>query len=180
MHEETLIPQVVAVCTSNGGIPKLPQSLACVSFAGFAGDEHNHAKHNNLLQAVSLQDEEVLEDLIKEDFYLKPGTTGENLVVRHLRVNHLEAGTILEFSGGVILELTKDRKPCYVLDSIDPRLKEVIIGRCGFYAKVLREGLIEAGEIIQVRETAKARVLRACPGATTRKYIKQYLLASFY
>jgi len=154
MREEILAPQVVAVCTSNGGIPKLPRSSVCVSFSGFAGDEHNHAKHNNFLQAVSLQDEEVLEDLIKEGFHLKAGTTGENLVVRHLRVNHLQVGTILEFAGGVILELTKERKPCYVLDAIDPRLKEVIACRCGFYAKVLREGLIAAGEIIQVKEIA--------------------------
>ncbi len=154
MRELTMTPQVVAVCTSSGGIPKLLRSLVCVSFAGFAGDGHSHSKHNNILQAVSLQDEEILEDLTKEGFNLKPGTTGDNLVVRYLRVNHLEVGTILEFSGGVILELTKERKPCYVLDSIDPRLKEVIVGRCGFYAKVLREGLIEAGEIIQVKESA--------------------------
>ncbi len=58
------------------------------------------------------------------------------------------------FSGGVILELTKIRKPCYVLDAIDPRLKEVIIGRCGFYAKVLQEGLINTGDNIFIKEVS--------------------------
>lgn len=154
MHKEKTIPQVVAVCISSGGIPKQPRNLGCVSFAGLAGDEHNHPKHNHILQAICLQDEETMEDLIKEGFALKPGATGENLLVRHLGVNKLEIGVILEFSGGVILELTKIRKPCYVLDSIDPNLKEVIVGRCGFYAKVLREGIIEPSNTILVREKA--------------------------
>lgn len=151
MHKPVLIPQVAAVCISGGGIPKLPQTSATVTFVGLAGDGHDHAKHNSPLQAVCLQDLETLEDLTKEGFALKPGTTGENLTVRDLKVNHLGAGAILEFSGGVVLELTRERKPCYVLDAIDPRLKEVIAGRCGFYARVLREGLIQAGDIIQVR-----------------------------
>ena len=151
MHEPILIPQVVAVCISGGGIPKLPQASVPVTFVGLAGDGHDHAKHNNPLQAVCLQDMEILEGLTREGFALKPGTTGENLTVRGLKVSHLGVGTILEFSGGVVLELTKERKPCYVLDAIDPRLKEVIAGRCGFYARVLREGLIQAGDIIQVR-----------------------------
>ena len=107
------------------------------------------------MQAVSLQDAEVLEDLAREGFCLKPGATGENLMVHNLRVNQLQAGTILEFSGGVVLELTKERKPCYVLDAIDPRLKEVLVGRCGFYAKVLREGIIQTGEMIYIKETVK-------------------------
>ena len=154
MHKEASVPQVMAVCISGGGIPKMPRPLVGVSFAGFTGDGHDHAKHNTPMQAVCLQDIEVLEDLAKEGFCLRPGTTGENLTVCHLQVNHLEAGTILRFSGGVVLELTKERKPCYVLDAIDPRLKEVIAGRCGFYAKVLREGFIQAGEIIEVNKFA--------------------------
>ena len=51
---------------------------------------------------------------------------------------------------------TKRRKPCYVLDAIDPRLKDVIVGRCGFYAKVLKTGRLRAGESIVVER----------PGAT--------------
>jgi len=152
MHESSLLPQVTAVCISGGGIPKLPQSAALVTFAGLVGDGHNHAKHNTPLQAISLLDEEVLHDLAREGFFLNPGTTGENLTVRGLGVNRREVGTRLEFSGGVVLELTKERKPCYVLDAIDPRLKTAILGRCGFYAKVLQEGSVQPGETIIVKE----------------------------
>ena len=150
MREESLTPQVVAVCTSGGGIPKLPRCSVPVTFSGLASDGHHHDKHNTPLQAVSLQDMEVLNDLVKEGFALQAGATGENLTVRHLKVNSLSVGTILEFSGGVILELTKIRKPCYVLDVIDPRLKEAIVGRCGFYAKVLQEGVINVCDNILI------------------------------
>ena len=48
--------------------------------------------------------------------------------------------------------MTKKRKPCFVLDSIDPKLKEVIVDRCGFLAKVIIEGDVRAGETIEVME----------------------------
>ena len=149
MHELRSIPQVTAVCISGGGIPKLPQPLAEISFTGLKGDGHNHTKHNNPLQAVCLQDEELLWQLRAEGFPLNQGTIGENVTMRNTDVQKMPIGTVLEFEGGVVLELTKERKPCYVLDAIDPRLKEVIVGRCGFYARVLREGVIKPGEIIK-------------------------------
>jgi len=143
-------PHVVAVNISPGGIPKYSQPQVRISFSGLEADGHHHAKHNNPLQAVCLQDIEILEDLTREGFLLSYGTIGENLTVRHLHVQHLSVGTVLEFEGGVVLELTKERKPCYVLDSIDSRLKEVILGRCGFYARVLQEGFLKPGEVIKV------------------------------
>jgi len=128
----------------------LPRDFVWVTAAGLEGDGHNHAKHNNPLQAVCLQDREYIEDLQGEGFPLSFGTIGENLTVSCLYVQNLPVGTILKFSGGVVLELTKERRPCYVLDSIDPRLKEVIVGRCGFYAKVIREGILKIGERIYI------------------------------
>jgi MOSC domain-containing protein YiiM len=143
-------PIVVAVNISEGGIPKLPVKMGCVLSAGLANDQHNHQKHNTPLQAISLLDEEDLDDLRQEGFDVFPGATGENITVRGLDVDELQIGDRLRFAGGVELELTKKRKPCYVLDSIDQRLKHAIVDRCGFLAKVIREGEIRAGERIQV------------------------------
>ena len=144
-------PYVLSINISPGGIPKFPVDSIGLTFAGLESDGHDHEKHRTPLQAVCLQDIEKLQELRAEGFDLDCGTTGENLTVRHLGVNQLPVGTILEFSGGVILELTKVRKPCYVLDAIDPRLKEVIVGRCGSYAKVLKEGFLKKGETIRVK-----------------------------
>jgi MOSC domain-containing protein YiiM len=141
--------QIVSINISPGGIPKLPQGAIRVRVEGLEGDGHNHEKHRTPIQAVCLQDIEKLEELNREGYKFVPGTTGENLTVRGLNVNALPLGTVLKFANGVVLELTKVRKPCYVLDSINPQLKEDIAGRCGMYAKVLSEGNFTVGEFIQ-------------------------------
>jgi MOSC domain-containing protein YiiM len=141
---------IIAVCISPGGIPKLPQPLARVTIAGLEGDGRAHAKHAKPDRAVSLLDEEILDQLRAEGFPVYPGAMGENLTVRGLHVQQLSPGTRLELSGGVILELTEMRKPCFVLDAIDPTLKDKVVGRCGFLARVLQEGYVRPGDTIRV------------------------------
>ncbi len=142
--------RIVSINISKGGIPKLPRENAELTASGLKGDGHNHKKHYHPDQAVCFQDLETLEQLNREGYSLTPGAIGENLTVEHLEVNHLSPGTRLELAGGVVLEITKTRKPCYVLDAIDPQLKEDIAGRCGTYAKVLKEGTMTRGEHIRV------------------------------
>jgi len=142
---------VLAVNISAGGIPKLPVAVGHVTEAGLEGDGHDHEKHNTPLQAVSLFSIEVLDDLRAEGFDVGPGVTGENLTVRGLDVDGLEPGVRLVFSGGVELEFTKKRQPCYVLDAIDTELKEVVRDRCGGYTKVITGGEVRAGETIKLR-----------------------------
>ena len=150
MFNDPLKPGVVSINISQGGIPKRPVLAAFVTERGLDGDGHHHEKHNSPLQAVCLQDIEKLKELSQAGYLLFPGMTGENLTVKDLHVNALPAGTMLEFSGGVCLELTKIRKPCYVLDSIHPRLKDDILGRCGCYAKVIQGGWLNVGETIKI------------------------------
>lgn len=144
------IARVVSINISKGGIPKNPVGTVFIRTGGLEGDGHNHDKHYRPMQAVSLQDLERLNELRAEGYELYPGATGENVTVANLDVNALPLGTRLEFDGGVVIELSKVRTPCYVLDSIDPKLKEDIVGRCGFYASVIKEGMLSTGEAIQV------------------------------
>lgn len=143
-------PIILAVCVSPGGIPKLPVDCARVTVAGLEGDGRDHAKHSKPERAVSIQDVELLDDLRTEGYDVSPGAIGENLTVRGLNVQNLEPGTRLHLSGGVVVELTAPRKPCFVLDSIDPKLKEDIIDRCGYMARVVTEGEVRPGETIEV------------------------------
>ncbi len=148
------LPHIVSVNISGGDIPKLPVPEAEVGIEGFVGDAHDHEKHNTPIQAVSLLDVEDLDDLRTEGFAVAPGACGENLTVRGLDADGLEPGDRLRFAGGVELEVTKLRKPCYVLDAISPTLKVAIAGRCGCYAKVLRGGRVRAAESIEVIDAA--------------------------
>src|SRR2546426_3507566 len=124
--------RIVSVNISSGGIPKRAVEIARAIATGLEGDAHNHEKHNTPMQAISLIDIEDLDDLGREGFQVFPGATGENLTVRDLDVGHLQVGDRLQFSGGVLIELTKVRQPCYVLDSINAQLKTAIKNRCGF------------------------------------------------
>jgi len=144
-----MTPHLVSINISKGGIPKLPVDSVRVTFAGLEGDGHNHAKHNNPIQAVCLQDIERLEELNGQGYDLKPGQAGENLTVEKLSVNSLPIGAVLKFSSGVVLEISKVRKPCYVMDAIHPSLKEDALGRHGMYAKVLNEGWMSKSDTIE-------------------------------
>ena len=144
-----VIPQVVAVCVSGGGIPKIPLQRAVVTPHGIEGDGHAHDKHIRLDRAVSLFDLEILKDLVAQGFSLQPGSAGENLTVVGLRVQSLSRGTRLRI-GNVVLQLEEPRKPCYVLDAIDERLKDAIAGRCGYMASVIQPGIIHPALEIKV------------------------------
>ena len=152
MIKENKYPYVLSINISKGGIPKLPIHSVKVTAAGLEGDGHNHAKHYDPIQAVCLQDVEQLEELSRHGYSLSPGATGENLTVCNLNVNSLPLGTVLQFSGGVVIEISKVRKPCYVMDAIHLQLKVDALGRHGMYAKVLREGILNTGESIEVIE----------------------------
>jgi len=133
--------KVVALCISSGGIPKHPLSEAQIATPGIVGDGHNHEKHNRPDRALSLIDLEILAQLREEGFDLQPGMLGENLTAVGLSVQKMSPGTLLAV-GDVVLRLEQPRKPCYVLDAIDPRLKDVLVGRCGFMASVVHCGTI--------------------------------------
>ena len=142
--------RVVSINISRGGIPKTSVFSTRVTTAGLEGDGHNHAKHYSPIQAVCIQDMEKLNELSQTDYSLSPGKAGENLTVENLLVNSLPIGTRLQFGGGVLLEISKVRKPCYVMDSIHPRLKDDALGRHGMYARVLKEGVLTMGETVTV------------------------------
>jgi MOSC domain-containing protein YiiM len=142
-------PCVLAVSISAGGIPKRPLERGRVTTSGVAGDGRNHAKHIRPDRAISLWDVEILQQLVAEGFPLEPGAAGENLTVAGLNVQPMAPGTRLRI-GDVLLKLEQPRKPCYVLDAIDPRLKDTMAGRCGYMASVLREGTIRPGMAIEV------------------------------
>jgi MOSC domain-containing protein YiiM len=151
--ESSLAGRIVAVSISPGGVPKLPIETAVVTQSGIDGDLRNHEKHIRPDRALSLLDDEIRRDLIAEGFPLEPGTAGENLTVAGLNVQQLTPGTVLS-AGDVLIRLEFPRKPCYVLDKIDPRLKEAIVGRCGYMASVLHGGTLQAGMAIQISTDA--------------------------
>jgi MOSC domain-containing protein YiiM len=146
------MPTVLSINVSSGGIPKLPVDSCAVTLDGLAGDGRDHDKHISRDRAVSLIDQEILDQLTKEGYEVPWGAVGENITVENLDVQSLEPDDRLAFSGGVVIELVEGRRPCFVLDPLGVELKKDIVGRCGYLARVITEGTMSAGETIEVQK----------------------------
>ncbi|MAI67488.1 MAG: hypothetical protein CMJ26_06400 [Phycisphaerae bacterium] len=144
--------KVLSINVSPGGIPKLPVGSCALTVNGFEGDGRDHDKHRTPDRAVSLIDQEILDQLTAEGYEVPWGAVGENLTVKQLDVQSLEPNDRLVFSGGAVIELFEGRRPCFVLDPLGVNLKKDIVGRCGYLARVLTEGVITTGETIEVQK----------------------------
>jgi MOSC domain-containing protein YiiM len=144
--------KILSINISSGGIPKVPVNSCCVTIDGLVDDGRSHEKHWDRNRAVSLIDQEILQQLNTEGYDVPPGAVGENLTVEDLNVQSLQPGDHLSFSGGVIIELVEERKPCFVLDPLGINLKKDIVGRCGYLARVIEEGTFTPGESISVNK----------------------------
>ncbi|HEU4672402.1 MAG TPA: GNAT family N-acetyltransferase [Candidatus Limnocylindrales bacterium] len=148
--------RVLQVNVSPGGVPKLPVEQACVRRMGLDGDRHRGDRvHGGPLRAVCLFGNEVIEALRAEGHPIFPGSVGENITTEGLVISDLPAGTRLAI-GEALLEVTTPSMPC---DNIVESFSDRKSGRISIlthphdsrmYARVLREGIVRAGDAIRV------------------------------
>lgn len=139
-------PRLVAVCVGPGGIPKHPVPLARVGPLGIEGDRQRSPHHGGENRAVSLLAAEEIAALEEDGVPARgPGAFGENLVTEGLDPAELRPGDRLRIGPEVELVLTDVRAPCSTLCSLDPRFPDLMLGRSGFLARVLRGGPLEPG-----------------------------------
>lgn len=128
---------------------------------GIVGDEQADKRvingkrvHGGILQAVYMYPAEHLGAWAREvgtsDL---PGTFGENLTVTELNEQNVRIGD--EFMwGGVLLEVTKPRRPCYKLpihlavDSIAQQMMRN--GRSGWYTRVRTPGTVKLNSRLEL------------------------------
>src|SRR5262249_2552939 len=88
---------------------------------------------------------------------LRPGQFGENLTAEGLTEDRVYPGDVCRVGGG-LLQVTQPRVPCFKLgikmgDPLFPR-RFLASGRTGFYLRVLQEGEVGAGDVVEVAEKA--------------------------
>jgi MOSC domain-containing protein YiiM len=105
---------------------------------------------------------EFIDSLAARGFPVFYGAIGENLTVSGLDPHLWRAGQRYRVGQDAVIELTKLRAPCLNLDVYGEEIKaEVYDARCkagditsphwahgGFYARVVRPGLIQAGDAV--------------------------------
>ena len=153
---------IVQISISRGGIPKRPVSEAILTPLGIEGDAHAHPEiHGSPAQSVLLMTAEAIDELTARGYPIYYGAMGENLTTRGLDRRLLRAGQKFRVGSGVI-ELTKVRAPCpqqnvygasIQAEVYDARVKAGDVSSprwamSGFYASVIRTGVIRANDII--------------------------------
>ena len=155
---------IVQINVSPGGIPKRPVAEAEVTPAGIRGDSWAHPQiHGGPEQALLLIASEGIEELIAQGYALHAGALGENLTLEGLDRREMRMGQRYR-AGEVLIELTKIRAPCSQLDIYGASIQQAIYdaqvkagdassprwGLSGFYARVLRAGVLRPRDIIQL------------------------------
>jgi MOSC domain-containing protein YiiM len=142
---------VLQINISPGGLPKRPIAEGNLAPRGFDGDSWAHPKiHGGPKQAVLLIANEVIESLRAKGFPVYPGALGENLTTAGLDPADWHSGQQYRV-GQAIIELTKTRMPCNSLNVYGPAIKKEMTGSiAGYYARVIRPGLIFPGNPISL------------------------------
>ena len=146
--------QLAQLNISKGGMPKLSIKEAMVTVDGVHGDwQKNRKYHGGPNRAICIYSEELYQSLRDSGVNLKNGDIGENFTTTGINLQHLKKGDRLAVgAGGCIIELTDIRIPCFQLKKWDPDLPELIVGRSGWVAKVVKEGLVKTGDTITIEQ----------------------------
>ncbi|GHV68319.1 hypothetical protein AGMMS49928_07500 [Spirochaetia bacterium] len=141
--------KVLAVCISaEKGTPKKNVGAAeFITQHGLKGDAHAGNWHRQ----VSLLSHEKIQQFRAKGVNVEDGTFGENLVVEGIDFSSLPVGTILK-SGKVILEISQIGKECHNHCAIYKAVGDCIMPREGVFARVIRGGVISAGDEMHVED----------------------------
>ena len=139
------------------GLPKKAVDSAFVSKAGVQGD-FNLYRHEELQDdpdsALLIMPVETIQELNSEGWPVKPGDLGENLTTTGMPYASFAVGKKFR-AGEVQFEISRACDPCdnlfllpYVGRSKGPAFLKTMLGRRGWYAKVLKEGHVRASDKI--------------------------------
>lgn len=139
--------KVMAVCISEKrGTKKINVGEAkLIENYGVDQDAHAGTWHRQ----VSLLSYDKVEDFRKKGAQVPEGAFGENLLVAGIDFKTLPVGTRL-VCREVILEMTQIGKECHSHCEIFKQVGDCIMPREGVFARVIKGGIIKAGDELNV------------------------------
>ena len=143
-----MIGKVLSINTSDKkGIVKQPVNEAYFKIDhGIVGDAHadNWHRQVSMLGIESFARMEILEGI-----KLPVGSFAENLTTEGLELFTLPIGTKFKI-GETIQELTQIGKKCHTGCAISQLVGKCVMPKEGIFTKVLKEGIIKAGDEIEI------------------------------
>ncbi|MBW2310710.1 MAG: MOSC domain-containing protein [Deltaproteobacteria bacterium] len=143
--------QIIAVCTSEqkGTNKKTVSTAVARENFGLVGDAHADC-HTH--RQVSLLAVESIHKMRNHGLEVGPGDFAENLTTRNIDLASLPIGTRLEVGDDIILELTQIGKKCHTKCAIFHQVGTCIMPKEGVFARVIRGGIINAGDTIRIKD----------------------------
>lgn len=143
--------KIVAVCKSEKkGTRKVTVEEGILEEDyGLAGDAHADCCSH---RQVSLLAVESIDKMRRLGFELGPGDFAENLTTEGLELASLPVGTEIATGDEVLLEVTQIGKECHRGCAIYQEIGKCIMPKEGIFARVLRGGIVRAGDSIRVKE----------------------------
>jgi len=142
---ETIRGRIKAISVSQErGIQKtnVPRAELKAGF-GIIGDAHSGDWHRQ----VSLLG---LDKMIAKGAKVAPGNFAENITTEGIDLCALEIGSKLKLGTDVELEITQSGKKCHSHCEIFEQIGDCIMPREGIFARVVRAGTINVGDLIEV------------------------------
>jgi MOSC domain-containing protein YiiM len=139
------------------GLPKFPVDSCRILKTGLAGD-FNVYRHEKLADdpdsAVLLMPIETIEQLNRERWPIKAGDIGENITTSGISYSDFAPGKKFTV-GKATIQISRACDPCsnlyllpYVGKEKGPEFLKTMLGRRGWYARVIEEGIVRKDDPI--------------------------------
>ena len=149
------------------GLPKKRVESAFVRRAGVEGDFNvyrHEERRDDPDQGLLIMPVETIKELNGEGWPIKPGDLGENFTTSGMPYGAFGVGKVFA-AGKARFRITKPCDPCdnlfllpYVGASKGPGFLKLMLGRRGWYARVLEEGWVKTGDRLTEVNTESASV----------------------
>lgn len=142
--------KIIAVCTSEKkGTKKeaVKEGFLDEGF-GLIGDAHADCCTH---RQVSLLAIESISKMQSSGFDIGPGDFAENITTEGIDLVSLPIGTEISIGNEVVLEISQIGKECHSGCAIYRQIGKCIMPREGVFAKVIRGGLVRAGNTIRIK-----------------------------
>ncbi len=144
MEQEAVIVSL-NVSTKKGTKKEPVDSVELKIDHGIVDDAHAGKWHRQ----ISLLAEESIDFMRKQGLELDFGAFAENITTKGVALASLPIGTILA-NDNVALEVTQIGKKCHQGCDIFKQIGDCIMPREGIFAKVIKEGSLQCGDILKI------------------------------
>ena len=145
------MPTVVAVCKSRkkGTRKEAVAEGVLKEDHGLVDDAHADCLTHRQVSLLAIESINKMQGLGLD---LKPGDFAENITTEGIDMISLPIGTIISVGDEVALEMTQIGKECHTACAIRRQVGKCIMPEEGIFARVIRGGVVRAGDTIKVDE----------------------------